>query len=91
MQQQLFDQAVAFQKNHSRHFDSLNHFKDFFSNDNPGGFAYVYSSDDESIEPLLREYKISARCIPLSSFEETGKCLFTGKPGAKKIIYAKSY
>ena len=91
MQQSLYDQALAFQKNHSHHFTSLNEFKDFFANDNPGGFAYVYSSDDESIEPLLKEYKISARCIPLHTIEEHGACLFTGKPGAKKIIYAKAY
>lgn len=91
MQQSLYDQALAFQKTHTHHFTNLNEFKDFFAGENPGGFALVYSSDDDSIEPLLKEYKISARCIPLSSFEEQGVCLFTGKPGAKKIIYAKSY
>ncbi len=91
MQQNLFDKALAFQKTHTRYFDNLNEFKDFFAGDNPGGFAIVFSSDDESIDSLLKEYKISARCIPLSTMQESGTCLFTGKTGAKKIIYAKAY
>lgn len=91
MQQALYDQALAFQKNHSHHFTNLNEFKDFFAGENLGGFAYVYSSDDESIDQLLKEYKISARCIPLSTIEERGTCIFTGKPNAKKTIYAKAY
>ena len=71
MQQNLYDQALAFQKTHTRYFDYLNEFKDFFAGENPGGFAVVFSSDDESIEPLLKEYKISARCIPLDTFART--------------------
>jgi prolyl-tRNA synthetase len=91
MQKSLYDQALAFQKTHSHFFDDLNQFKDFFAGDNPGGFATVYSSDDESIDSLLKEYKISARCIPLATIEDKGICLFTGKPNAKKTIYAKAY
>jgi prolyl-tRNA synthetase len=91
MQQSLYDRALTFQKNHSHHFTNLHEFQDFFGQDNPGGFAYVYSSDDESIDNLLKEHKISARCIPLSVSEERGVCLFTGKSNAKQIIYARAY
>lgn len=91
MQRSLYDQALAFQKTHSHHFTHLNDFKDFFADENLGGFAHVYSSDDASILPLLKEYKISARCIPQSTQAERGTCLFTGKLDAKKIIYAKAY
>jgi prolyl-tRNA synthetase len=69
----------------------LTDFKNFFAGESARGFAIVYSSDDESIEPLLKEYKISARCIPLSTLDERGTCIFTGKPNAKKTIYAKAY
>jgi prolyl-tRNA synthetase len=91
MQQSLYDHALNYQKMHSHEFTNLNEFKDFFAGDNPGGFAYVFSSEDESIEPVLKEYKISARCIPLATMEERGVCIFTGNPGAQKIIYAKAY
>lgn len=91
IQQALYDKALAFQKTHTHFFDDLDKFKEFFAGENPGGFAVVYSSADASIEPLLKEYKISARCIPLDTFKEHGTCLFTGQPGAKKIIYAKAY
>ena len=91
MQDTLYQNALNFQKTHSHEFTDLNAFKDFFSDDNPGGFAYVFSSDDGSIDALLKEYKISARCIPLNTFEERGKCIFTQKANAKKTIYAKAY
>lgn len=91
MQQGLYGRALTFQKAYSHTFTNLNEFKDFFANDNSGGFATVYSSDDDSIESLLKEYKISARCIPLNTITERGVCLFTGKPNAQKIIYAKAY
>lgn len=91
MQDTLYQNALNFQKTHTHEFTDLNAFKDFFSDDNPGGFAYVFSSDDESIDALLKEYKISARCIPLNTFEERGKCIFTQKANAKKTIYAKAY
>jgi len=91
IQSGLYERALNYQKVHSHHFTNLNEFKDFFANDQANGFAYVYSSDDESIEHLLKEYKISARCIPLATSQETGSCIFTGKQNAKKIIYAKAY
>ena len=91
MQTNLFKQAVTFQQQHTHFFDDLNQFKEFFAPEKEGGFALVYSSDDPSIEPLLNDFKISARCIPLASMQDRGNCIFTGKPGAKKIIYARAY
>ena len=91
MQQSLFDRAFSYQQAHTHFFDNLSEFKEFFAGENPGGFAYVFSSEEESIEPILKEYKISARCIPLKTFNEQGTCIFTGKPNCKKIIYAKAY
>ncbi len=91
MQQSLYNNALTFQREHTHHFTHLADFKNFFAGEDAKGFAVVYSSEDDSIEPLLKEYKISARCIPLNTIEEQGVCIFTGKPGAKKIIYAKAY
>ncbi len=91
IQQSLYERALLFQKANSYTFDDLEKFKEFFAGESLGGFAYVYSCDDDSIESLLKEYKISARCMPLANQEEQGICIFTGKSGAKKIIYAKAY
>ncbi|MBS0351879.1 MAG: proline--tRNA ligase, partial [Proteobacteria bacterium] len=91
MQQKLYQKALKFQQDHTHFFDQLADFKNFFADESANGFAVVYSSDDPSIEPLLKEYKISARCIPLSTIEERGTCIFTGKANAKKTIYAKAY
>lgn len=91
MQELMYERALALQKSRSTPFDDLEKFKEFFAEETSGGFAYVYSCDDDSLEPLLKDLKISARCIPLNTIEEQGTCLFTGKKAAKKIIYAKAY
>ena len=90
MQQSIYERALPFQKANSYHLTTSEKFKDFFAGENLGGFAYVYSSDDESIEPLLKEYKISARCIPLTIRKNKAICIFTGKPGAKKNYLRQS-
>ena len=56
-----------------------------------GGFAISYALDTPEIENYLKPLKITARCIPESSVHDTGICLFTGKPNAKKMIFAKAY
>ncbi len=91
MQNKLYQHALQFQKDHTQFFNDLNQFKAYFADENNSGFAVVFSSDDANIEPLLNELKISARCIPLETFHESGPCIFTGKPAAKKTIYARAY
>lgn len=91
MQSKLYQQALQFQKDHTQFFTDLEQFKAYFADENNSGFAIVFSSDDASIEPILNELKISARCIPLETFHESGTCIFTGKPAAKKTIYARAY
>ena len=31
------------------------------------------------------------RCIPFDQPEEEGKCVFSGKPSSKRVIFAKAY
>ncbi|MEE0909776.1 MAG: hypothetical protein UIQ51_03275, partial [Bacteroidales bacterium] len=31
------------------------------------------------------------RCIPLDAKEEEGKCVFSGKPSNRRVIFAKAY
>ena len=40
---------------------------------------------------LLKELKVTIRCVPLDAPEEPGKCIFTGKPSTKRAIFAKAY
>ncbi|MFO0745768.1 MAG: proline--tRNA ligase [Myxococcota bacterium] len=62
----------------------------FFADDQPGGFARAYAVDDLSYAEELKGLKISARCMP-NDDDSTGTCIFTGRPGARRITFARSY
>ena len=75
-------------------------FKKYFAESNvwiednkQGKVAFVrgkWSGDPES-ESILKEMKITIRCIPFDQFGSEGICLLTGKPATMDVIYARSY
>jgi prolyl-tRNA synthetase len=98
IQRSLFDKALAFQKANTRKIDSLDEFKEYFTAKNPskpeihGGFALChFGGEDPKIAELLADLKVTPRCIPLEGEKEPGKCIFTGRPSAQRIIFGKSY
>lgn len=98
MQKGLFDRAKKLRDEHTRKIDSLDEFKAYFTpknENNPeihGGFALAHwGGDDPATEAILKELKVTPRCIPLEGPEEPGKCIFTGKPSNKRIVFAKAY
>ncbi|RYZ92337.1 MAG: proline--tRNA ligase, partial [Proteobacteria bacterium] len=99
MQQSLYDKALAFRNEHTIKIDSLDELKAYFTSKSKdenkqeahGGFALCHVVEDAETEKLLKEMKITHRCIPLEGEVEDGKCIFTGKPSKKRAILAKSY
>ena len=75
-------------------------FRRYFSESNtwiednkPGKVAFVrgkWCADPES-EAILKELKITIRCIPFDQSKTKGTCLLTGKPATMDVIYARSY
>lgn len=75
-------------------------FKKYFTESNvwiednkQGKVAFVrgkWSGDPES-ESILKEMKITIRCIPFDQSGSEGICLLTGKPATMDVIYARSY
>ena len=97
MQQGLFDRAAKLRDEATVRIDSLAEFERFFTPknaDNPeihGGLAYCHFVDSPEIEEKLKELKVTVRCVPLDGEAEAGTCIFTGKPSAKRGVFAKSY
>jgi prolyl-tRNA synthetase len=97
MQQGLFERALAMREAHTRRIDSLDEFRDFFTPSNSqqpeihGGFALCHWHDDPAVDQLLKELKVTIRCIPLDAPEESGQCVITGKPSQRRVIFAKAY
>jgi prolyl-tRNA synthetase len=97
MQKSLFDRAMELRKQHTRVITSEAEFREFFTpmnEENPeihGGFAICHFADSEVVQPLLKELKVTIRCVPRDNNETPGTCFLTGKPAAKQAIFAKSY
>jgi prolyl-tRNA synthetase len=100
MQDGLFERAKAFRTANTRVIDSKEEFYAYFTppavkeNDPTpihGGFALTHFSGDVELEKKIKDdLSVTVRCIPLED-GEPGTCPFTGKPSAKRVIWAKSY
>ena len=97
MQDAMFERATRFRDDHSATIESESDFRDFFTASNSdkteihGGFAYAFWGGDTEVEERLRqELKVSVRCLPFEH-DETGDCLFTGKPNSPRVVFAKAY
>ncbi len=56
-----------------------------------GGFALTHFDGDPALEAKIKdELGVTVRCIPLAP-GEPGTCPFTGKPSAKRVVWAKAY
>ena len=97
MQSNLLKRALDYRTEHTRKIDSLDEFLAWFTPKNPdkpeihGGFALSHWVDDPSVQAKLAELKVTVRCIPLDDDKEPGKCIFTGRPSPRRVVFGKSY
>jgi prolyl-tRNA synthetase len=97
MQDRLFQQALDMRTAHTHEIDTLDDFRSFFTpedSDRPeihGGFALCHWNEDAAIDDLLKDLKVTIRCIPSDRDEEPGTCIFSGKPSEGRVVFAKAY
>ena len=78
---------------------SASEMREYFSGNNafidsaekPVAFVRGKWCGDPETEELLKEMKISIRCIPEDQSGTVGKCLLTDKEATLDVIYARSY
>jgi prolyl-tRNA synthetase len=97
IQQNLLDRAKKFQEENTRVIESKEEFYDFFTAKNPnkpeihGGFALAHWNGSRKVEEQIKDdLKVTIRLVPFGE-TEPGKCIFTGEPSPKRVIWAKSY
>jgi prolyl-tRNA synthetase len=98
IQRGLFERAVELRQQNSHKIDSLDDFRSFFTQSEAnetsaeqGGFVHAHWSESPAMHEILKELKVTPRCIPLDAEDEPGTCLFTGQPSQKRAIFAKAY
>ncbi|MEM1224361.1 MAG: proline--tRNA ligase [Planctomycetota bacterium] len=95
LQAELLDAATRLRDDHSETITNESDFRDFFmTNDESsihGGFAYCHFSDEDEIAPLLKELKVTIRCVPREGGDVSGTCFATGKPASQIGLFSKAY
>lgn len=97
IQDNLYQRALKLREDNSRVIDDLGDFRAWFTPQNEekaeihGGFAWCHFVDEPEVNEMLRNMKLTVRCIPLAGDDEPGKCLFTGKPSSRRAVIAKAY
>jgi len=90
MQHSIYDKALKFRDENSHSTDDYNEFKDIIKNH--GGFVMAHWDGTNETEMLIKEEtKATVRCIPLDAQDEAGKCIRTGKPSERRVLFAKAY
>jgi len=90
IQDNLFKRASNFRIENTTSVDSYEEFKDVL--EEKGGFISAHWDGTAETENTIKEEtKATIRCIPLDEKEEAGKCILTGKPSNKRVLFAKAY
>ncbi len=97
MQANLFRRAAELRSENTREFDELEEFRKFFTPQNEkqpeihGGFALAHWTETPRVQEILKELKVTIRCLPLDAEVQPGKCIFTGQPSDRRALFAKAY
>jgi prolyl-tRNA synthetase len=90
IQQNLFNRAKAYRDEHITPADTWEELVDIL--ENKGGFVSAHWDGTTETEVAIKEKtKATIRCIPLDAKEEDGKCILTGNPSKRRVLFAKAY
>ena len=89
IQKNIFEKARKFR---DEHISEANSYEEFKAKIEAGGFVLAHwDGTTETEERVKEETKATIRCIPFDGDETPGTCIFTGKPSARRVIFARNY
>ncbi|GHN00281.1 proline--tRNA ligase [Cytophagales bacterium WSM2-2] len=90
IQLNIYNKALKFRTDNTRKVDSYAEFKKALD-ETPGFILAHWDGTKESEAAIKEETKATIRCIPLDSPEESGKCIYSGKPSNRRVLFARAY
>ena len=90
IQDNLFNRAKQFRTDHTSTVENFDEFKEVL--ESKGGFIYAHWDGTAETEAKIKEEtKATIRCIPNDSPLEDGKCVYSGNPSTRKVLFSKAY
>ena len=90
IQKGIYEKALKFRDSMITRVDTYEEFKSVL--DSKGGFILAHwDGTPETEEKIKNETKATIRCIPVDAPEEEGRCIISGKPSHRRVIFARSY
>ena len=90
IQTNLMKRAQEFRDAHITKVDAYDEFKELL--ESKGGFLSAHwDGTPETEEHIKKETKATIRCIPLDNQQESGSCIYSGKPSTQRVLFAKAY
>ena len=89
IQQGIYDKALKLRESMTFKVDTWEQFQEQIEK---GGFLLAHWDGTTETEEKIKEpTKATIRCIPMDGDDEPGKCILTGKPSARRVIFARNY
>ena len=90
IQKNIYRKARDFRSSMITRVDTWDEFIDTLNN--KGGFISAHWDGTVETEVAIKDAtKATIRCIPLDAEEEEGRCIYTGKPSHRRVLFARSY
>lgn len=89
IQESIYQKSFAFR---DANIYEINTWDEFLKQIELGGFLSAHwDGTVETEEKIKAETKATIRCIPLDFKEEAGTCIYSGKPSAGRVLFARAY
>ena len=90
IQENLFQRALEFREQNTRRAKNYEEFCEIMKKE--GGFVMAHWNGSPEVEAKIKgDTKATIRCIPLDSEPVPGKCMVTGEPSEREVVFAVAY
>ena len=91
IQHDMYQKAKDFQKHHTTTPKDYQAFKAQLQTKTPGLLLAHWDGTSETGKKIQQETQATIRCIPQDSPKVPGQCIYSGKPAAQQVLFAKAY
>ena len=90
IQKNLYSRALKHREENTATVDSWEEFVEVL--DGSGGFVRAHWDGSAETEEKIKEAtKATIRCIEMDAADEAGKCIFSGRPSRRRVVFARAY